>query len=67
MSVSKQGSYTPDAFKNRDTVYVIPSATWHGGKEYIGKKQKAVIIDGDFYDADYSMFVMGEGHWELVT
>lgn len=54
MSVSKQ------------VVYVTPSTTWHGDKEYIGTKEAAILIDGRYYDEDGGMFVMGEGHWELV-
>jgi len=47
-------------------VYVTPSVTWHGDKEYIGRKEAAVLIDGRYYDEDGGMFVMGAGHWELV-
>lgn len=47
-------------------VKVTPSATWHGGKEFIGTKEAAVLIDGKYYDEDGGMFVMGDGHWELV-
>ncbi len=57
--------YVPDLFKGREIVYLRTSQTWYGGDEYIGKKKKAVLIDGDYYDSDGGMYVMGEGHWEL--
>lgn len=64
MKVSK--AYVPAMFKGRELVLLTPSLSWHGAKDYIGKKQQAVLIDGKYYDEDGGMFVMGEGHWELV-
>ena len=66
MSVSKKGKYVPDFFKGEELVQLTPSLTWHGGKEYVGKKQDAVLIDGTYYDSEGTKFVMGDGHWELV-
>lgn len=63
MKASKR--YVSDLFKGREIVYLRTSQTWHGGDEYIGKKKKSVLIDGDYYDSDGGMYVMGEGHWEL--
>lgn len=66
MSKSKKGVYVSDLFKGRELALLTPSLTWHGDKSYIGKKQKGVLIDGDYYDSEGGKFVMGEGHWELV-
>ena len=66
MSISKPKAYVPDMFKGRDIVYVTTSTTWHGGKEFIGRVEAAVLVDGRYYDEEGGRFVMGEGHWELV-
>lgn len=66
MLKSKAKAYTPDLFVGMELVRLTPSLSWHGDKSYIGKKQKAVLIDGDYYDSDGGKFVMGEGHWELI-
>jgi len=58
--------YVPDLFRGKELVLLTPSLGWHGDKSYIGKKQKGVLIEGDYYDAEGGKFVMGEGHWELV-
>jgi hypothetical protein len=49
-----------------ELVQLTPSLSWHGAKGYVGKKQQAVLIDGNYYDSEGAKFVMGEGHWELV-
>lgn len=59
--------YIPDWFQGREVVELTPSASWHGGKQFIGKKQQAVLIDGSYFDNEGALFVIGEGHWELVT
>ena len=66
MSRCKAKAYVPDLFIGKEVVQVIPSYGWHGGKEFIGKKQDAVLIDGSYFDSTGGKFVMGEGHWELV-
>lgn len=45
---------------------MTPSASWHGGKEFIGKVQMAVLVDGRYLDDEGGIFVVGEGHWEVV-
>ena len=66
MSVSKPKVYVPDLFIGMEVVKLTPSYSWHGGEEYVGKKQDAVLIDGDYFDKEGAKFVIGEGHWELV-
>ncbi len=58
--------YVPDLFRGKELVQVTPSFTWHGDRKFVGKKQQAVLIEGDYYDSEGAKFVMGEGHWELV-
>ena len=68
MSKSKKKLASLNLLKAEGAVIVklTPSATWHGGDEFIGAKEAAVLIDGSYYDEDGGKFVMGEGHWELV-
>ena len=58
--------YVPDLFRSKKVVMLTPSFDWHGDKKFVGKHQKAVLIEGDYYDAEGAKFVMGDGHWELV-
>ena len=46
---------------------LTPGSLWHGDKEFIGKVQQAVLVDGSYYDAEGGKFCMGEGSWVLVT
>jgi len=64
--MKKSKVFAPDWFKGREVVELTPSASWHGGDEFIGKKQKAVLIDGHYVDNTGAWFVVGDGHWELV-
>ena len=52
--------------KGEEIVYVTTSTTWHGGRAFVGRVEAAVLVEGRYYDEDGDMFVMGEGHWELV-
>ncbi len=63
-------SYKPrrtKVFREAQVLHKLtPGSEWRGGKEFVGKTQDAVLVDGNYYDAEGTKFVMGEGSSVLV-